>query len=504
MDGAALKKRLDKAKADRDQWRDILEEAYDYIVPSRNNFSNRTAGDEENTQIYDETAPLAIPRFANRIQRSLFPEGQEFVLFKSGSDIDEDDRQAVDDQLEEYAKAFYSDFNRSNFHTEINPSFIDCGISTGVIQINEEPISSDDLYYFTNIPLDEVVFEKPIKGQLVNVWRTLKITAERIKETWPKAKIPQQLAQLIQKSPLDDVDIAIGQIKENKEFHIYILWEDHVIQDMKYDTQRIIPFRLNAFPKETYGRGPGILVLPAIKDVNVIQQLTIENAAIQVAGMYTGRTDGVFNPYTFTIQAGGLIPVTSNDTSNPTLAKLPQAGDLSVSQIVIEERQDAIRKAFFVDPLGEISDPVRSATEQTMRMQEFLKDQGAAISRLRTELVEKVVLACVDIATKRGRLPKDIKVDGKSIKIEHNTPMIQAERQEDFQSLMSWMQSLITVMPQEAVMGTVKIEELPAGMAEMLNVSSKYVRSAAEREELVNQLRGAIEQQANTESALSA
>jgi len=146
MDAKKLKSRLDKAKADRDQWRDLLEDAYDHIIPSRNNFSSKTEGDEENSQIYDETAPLAIPRFANRMQRSLFPEGQEFALFKAGSDFPDEEKQAVDDQLEEYAKAFYSDFNQSNFHTEINPAFIDCGISTGVIQIDEEPITSDKLY----------------------------------------------------------------------------------------------------------------------------------------------------------------------------------------------------------------------------------------------------------------------------------------------------------------------------------------------------------------------
>lgn len=501
MNAEALKRRLDKAKADRNQWRDLLEDAYDYIIPFRNNFSNRKEGQQENNHIYDDTAPQAIPRFASRIQRSLFPENQDFVLFKAGDDIPEGERQNVDDSLEEYTKAFHGDFKQSNFQSEITPSLVDCGISTGVIQIDEEPISSEKLYYFTNIPLDEIAFEKPVKGELVNLWRTMKVVAERIKETWPKAKIPDQLASIIDKSPLDEVDIAIGQIKEKDVFHIYIMWEKHILLDITHKTQRIIAFRLNAFPKETYGRGPGILVLPAIKDVNVIKKLTIENAAIQVAGMYTGRTDGVFNPYTFTVQPAGMIPVASNDSSNPTLMKLPQAGDLSVSKIVTEELQDAIRKAFFVDPLGEISDPVRSATEQTMRMQEFLKDQGASIGRLRAELVNKIIVACIDISTTRGRLPASIKVDGKSVKIEHNTPLVQAEKQEGFQAIMTWMQSLLAVMPQEAVIGTVKIEDLPEGTAEMLNISSKYVRERSERAEVADQLRSAlVGQQADTES----
>lgn len=493
MDGKALKRRLDKALADRHQWRDLLEDAYDYIIPSRNNFSNRTQGDEENSHIYDETAPLAIPRFANRMQRSLFPEGQEFVLFKAGSDVPEDDKQKVDDALEEYSKTFYSDFNQSNFQTEINPSFIDCGISTGVIQVNEEPISSDKLYSFTNIPLDEIAFEK----KWGNCWRTLKMVAEQIPETWPKAKLPKDLADKIKKDPLCDIPINIGQLKNKTKYDIYIMWEEAILLKETFNSMRIIPFRLNAFPKETFGRGPGILVLPAIRDVNTIQQLIIENSAIQVAGMYTARSDGVFNPYTFTIQAGGVVPVASNDSGNPTLARMPTSGDLSVGKVITEDIRDTIRKAFFVDPLGEISDPVRSATEQTMRMQEFLKDQGAGISRLRTELVEPIVLACIDIAQKRGKLPREIQVDSKSVKIEHNTTLVKAERQEDFQAIMTWMQSMLGVMPQEAVMATVKMEELPAGMADMLNVSSKYVRPASERQQLIQKVQDTMNDQAS-------
>ena len=489
IDDKALQRRLTKAKANRDQWRGLLEEAYRFVVPSREDFSHTEQGDEDNDHIFDETAPLAAPRYANRMQRSLFPD--EFVLFKAGADVGEDEKQGLDDQLEMYTKKFYEYFNKSNFESEINPAFIDSSISTGVIQIEEEPITSDLLYSFNCVPINEIAFEPPVKGELVNMWRMKKVVAEQIKTTWPKAKIPQGLQRIIDKESLRDVPIDIGQIKEGNKFSVYIMWEGSTLLRDEFDTQRMIAFRLNAFPGETYGRGPGILVLPAIKDVNVIQELIIKNAAINVAGMYTARTDGIFNPYTFTIAAGAIVPVGSNDSANPTLSRLPAAGELGTGQIIIENLQDSIRKAFFVDPLGEISDPVRSATEQTMRMQEFLKDQGAGIGRIRTELVEKVVLACVDIARSRGKLP-DIKVDGKEVKIEHNTALVQAEKQDDFQALMTWVQSVQASMPMpELTALTIKVEELPNGMAEMLNIPSKYVREPELVRGFVEQIAGA-------------
>ena len=101
MDIKQLQSRRDKAREDREQWRDLLEDAYDYTIPSRNKFTNKADGDEENSHLYDETATLAIPRFANRMQRSLFPEGQQFAQFKAGSDTPKDQKQPVDDALEE-------------------------------------------------------------------------------------------------------------------------------------------------------------------------------------------------------------------------------------------------------------------------------------------------------------------------------------------------------------------------------------------------------------------
>ena len=494
LDIKKLEKRRDKARADREQWRDLLEDAYDYTIPARNRFTDRTDGDEENSHLYDETASAAIPRFANRLQRSLFPEGQQFAQFKAGSDFTDEQKKQVDDSLEEYTNTFYSFFDRSNFQTEINPSLIDCGVSTGVVLVSEDKFTAEHPFYFTNIPADEISFEKPVKGRLVNMWRRVKMCCGEIKETWSNADIPEKLQKIIDKCPDQEETLDIGQIKEDNKYSVYVIWDKHIIVHDQFDTQRMIAFRLSAFPRETWGRGPAIQVLPAIRDANVIKQLIIENAAIQVSGMFTSRSDGVFNPWTMTITPGGVIPVASNDNQNPTLRRLEQSGDLYTGQIVLEELRSAIQKAFFVDPMGEISDPVRSATEQTMRMQEFLKDQGAAIGRLRTECVEPVVLAVVDILRGRGKLPKQVKVDGKEVKIIHNTVLTQAEQQEDYQALMTWASAVFSLLPPEAAMGLVKVEELPAGMADMLGVSSKYTRSKGEQGELTKMVGGLIAQ----------
>lgn len=495
MNIAEAYKRCDKAFENQSRWRDLLEDAYFYVIPERNNFTTKSEGEEEDNHVYDETAPVSAPKFANRMQRALFPSDQEWVQFKAGEDVSEDEQDNANQQLSGYTKRFFSFFNQTNFYTEINPSLLDCSISTGVIQLEEEPLTSDKVCHWVNIPLNEIAFEKPLKGRLVNCWRKLKMEGGRIQSKWPKAKLPQKLSESIQKDPNKEVELKMGHISEDGVFNVYLYWEKNELLKETFNTQRIIAFRLNAFPGETFGRGPGILGLPVIRDANTVKQLIIENAAINVAGMYTAISDGIFNPYTFTVSAGGIIPVKSNNDQNPTLKRLDNSGDLYMGQLVIEEMQDSIRKIFFVDPLGDLSDPVRSATEQTMRMQEFLKDQGASLFRMRSELVEPVVLAFVDVLRTRGKLP-DIKVDGKMLKIVHNTQLVQAEKQDDYSNMIQWLQGIIGTIGPELMMGAVKVEDLPSGMAEMLGVDPKYIRDQAERLAIADKMRQAIGQQA--------
>ena len=59
---------------------------------------------------------------------------------------------------------------------------------------------------------------------------------------------------------------------------------------------------------ETYGRGPLMLTLPAIKTANLTVEIILENAQMSISGMYQVEDDGVIN-----IDNIALIP--GNDNS---------------------------------------------------------------------------------------------------------------------------------------------------------------------------------------------
>lgn len=480
---AKILKRIQSAESRYQQWRSLHLEAMDYSAPHRESFNVQAEGDQKDHFIYDSTAVEGIEQFASRIQGSLMPTWQQWMKLVAGSDIPDDQQEAVNKELKEATDIFFNNLNHSNFDTEITPSLIDLGVGTGAILVEENEFTESSALSFTNIPLAELYVEKPARGAVKNAGRKQKVEAGNIQVTWPKAELPDELQKIAKDSPTTEVEILNWFFfnPDSKKYDQIVIWQKKLIFTQSFDTRRLIVFRWSLTPGEAYGRGPAIKKLADIRTANKIVELTLGNAALQMTGVYTGVSDGIFNPNTVRIAPGTIIPVASNDNSNPSLRPLPLSGNLGIADNTLEKIQESIKKAFFSSPMGEISDSVRSAEEIIRRNQEFLQQSGASIGRQKTELIAPVVDAAVDILKRRGSFP-DITVDGKEVTIKAQSPLAQAEDHEAFQNTNLWLQTLSQYMPPEVLALKVKIEELPEAFQKQLGTDPKLIRSDAEAE----------------------
>lgn len=499
-----LLKRYDKANARWELWRSLHQECFDFSAPERETFRFRSPGQSKNRHIFDSTAVTGLTQFASRIQGSLVPSWLNWMNFVAGDEIPKEDKDKITEGLEKATDIFFTHLNHSNFSTEITPSFSDLGIGTGAILVEEAPFTDDVVLSFTNVPLAELYPEVPARGSVKNVWRMQSVEPKNILQTWPNATLPSKLKVLVDKRSQDNVDIITGMLfnpddalstktKSGKPepYHQIVIFEKSVIFTQSFTEKRLIVFRWHVTPGEVFGRGPIMQVLPDIRTVNKVKQFVLDNAALQMSGVFTGVSDGVFNPYTVTILPGSIIPVSNNGTVNPTLAPLPLSGNIRIGELVIIDLQNTIRKTLLVDPLGELTDPVRTATEMLIRNQETLKLQGASIGRLKSELIEPLVNAVVGILTSRNKLPQ-FKVDGREVTIKQQSPLAKAEDIEDFQNSQLWF-SNISELPPELVGGVVKVEDLPRFWAEKLGVPASLLRDKTEQTRLATALIGAAE-----------
>lgn len=474
-----LLSRFTKAQSRWELWRSVHQEAFDFSAPERETFRFRSPGQRKNRHIFDSTAVLGLAQFASRIQGSLVPSWQQWMTFAAGDEIPKDEQDKANELLEDATDIFFSHLNHSNFSTEITPSFSDLGIGTGAILVEEAPFASDNTLKFTNVPLAELYPEMPASGIVENVWRKQSVQPRNIPLTWPSAELPADLQNLVKSETQNEVDIITGKLLNEKDgkYHQVVIYKKNVIFTQFFDTKRLIVFRWHVTPGEVFGRGPIMQVLPDIRTANKVKEFMLQNAALQMAGVYTGKSDGVFNPHTVRIAPGTVIPVHENGP-NPSLAALPLSGNLGLGDLILADLQTNIRKALLVDPLGEITDPVKSATEQLLRSQETLKLQGASIGRMKTELIEQLVRAVVDILKSLGKFP-EIKIDGREVTIKQQSPLAKAEDLEDFQNSQIWMGSLAQ-LPPEVVVATVKVEDIPKYWADKLGVPASLIRTEQE------------------------
>ncbi len=482
----ALMKRFAAAKTRYELWRSLHQEAFDYAAPSRENFRQHAQGQAKNRHIFDSTAVIGLQKYANRIQAAIIPSWQQWIEFVAGRDVPDDAKDKVDKLLEKFGKDFFAHLNHSNFNTEITPALVDFGVGTGGIMVEEGEFTDLDPLRFTNVPLSELYPETPVKGVIESTWRLQKVEAGSILRMWPDADLGTELAKLAKDKPTAEVDILNGVLfnPAEKNYHQVVIYEKakQVLFEQSFKTKRLIVFRGHVQPGETYGRGPIMQVLPDIRTVNKVKQFLLENAAIQMSGMYTGVDDGIFNPYTARVAPGIILPVASNQTNNPTLSALPRAGDIGLGALVIEDLQANINKALINEPLGDVTDPVRSATENLIRQQEHLKESGASFGRLFSELVEPLVAAVTDVLTSRGLL-SELAIDGKTATIKQVSPLAKTQAIDDFQNSQLWFNS-VSLLPPEIVAASVKIEDLPKYWQEKLGVPPSLVRSDEEREQV--------------------
>jgi len=478
-----LLKRFKKAEDRFEMWRSLHQEAMDYSCPNRETFNERSAGQTKDRHIFDSTAVVGLSQFANRIQAALVPSWQQWARIVTGSEVPAEDAAELNPELEIITNKFFDALNHSNFSTEISPSLIDLGIGTGAILLEEGEFKSGDMFRFTNIPLAELYPERPPNGPVESAWRKQEIELAHVTRVWPKAKLPDKLAEKAKKDPYSKETFLNGMLfnPTDKKYHQIVMHEasKSVVFTQSFNKKRLIVFRWQVTPNEVFGRGPVIQQIADIRTLNKVKEFVLQNAALQIAGVYTGVDDGIFNPHTFQVKPGIINPVSSNDINNPSIRPLERAGDIGLSQFVMNDLQDGIKKALMSEPLGDVTDAVKSATEQQIRQNENLKDRGSSFGRLKTELVEPLIAAGMDILKSRGVIP-DLKLDGKEVTIRHTSPLAKSEDVEDFQNIQIWLQTLMGMLPPEMMALAVKMEDVPRFMQEKLGLPATLVRTPEE------------------------
>lgn len=474
-----MMRRISAAKSNKLLWRSLHDECYSYFLPQKNLYDEVSPGQKKDRKVFDSTAEDALADYASRMEAQLVPPGRHWMILEAGTDVKEDEAERINPILEKITEIVFNHITSSNFSSQINEAFLDLGISTGAI-ICEEGDGIQSSLRFRAVPLAELILEKSSRGIVETVWREITLNAADIKHTFPKISIPEDIEVAISEKPESEwVFIEGVALSDDEGSYISMVISEKHKDFLYYEKELSSPwvvFRESTTAGEVYGRGRAIRALPDTQTLNELKKDYLSAVEIWSNPTYLAEDDGVINPHTSTFKPRTINVVGSVNS----VGTLPPSGEPSISMELMRELQGSIRRTMLSKPFGNIEEtPVRTATEMSIRNADLAETSMSASGRIENELLERLVQRAVYILGSIGKLPK-LKVNGRELSIKFTSPAAKAQDAANLVTVLRFME-ILQGLPPELINMSVKVEEIPKEISDMLGVSKNLIRTSTER-----------------------
>ena len=488
-DGKVILEKYERAKTKRRPFEPLFDECYEYALPMRQGFFTEARGQRRDDKIFDETAVVGVQEFASRLQSGLVPNFARWADFVAGSEIPDDQMDAVNNQLDEVTEYVFEVLQSSNFGQEIHESFMDLAVGTGVLLVEEGDAINP--VRFNAIPLPSVVLDTGADDAVDHVFRERKIKYKDLLVAYEKAVLSEKHMRAMQTQP--DAECNIIEVvcknyeKRNEEqYDFYVVDTSHeeVIYYEKFTgagSNPFVCFRWSKASGEVYGRGCLVNALSAIKTTNLTIELVLENAQMAISGIYQMDDDGVMNTDTINLVPGTIIPKAMGSQG---LQPIRAAGDFNVAQLVLNDMRNNIKRALYNDMLGDPNKTPASATEVAERMADLSRRIGSAFGRLQAEMVQPILQRVVYILKKQGRIEVPT-LNGREVKVRSVSPLAQAQANQDITAVSRYLQMVGGTFGTEILNLLIKSEDVAVYLAKKFGVPDSLVRDGVEREALL-------------------
>ncbi|WP_375326862.1 portal protein [Candidatus Tisiphia endosymbiont of Nemotelus uliginosus] len=427
---------FDNLKSKREKWNQIWDELKRYVCPQT----------ESNKVIFDSTSIWSREQLASGLQSLLVnPSMNWFNLSIVVEDENQYQSKLTSAELNMLAqmieKAIMDIFNNpaSNFYNQIHQFFLNLAAFGTAIFYVEEDLLLPQTLFFRNINLQECYFEEDKFGFVNTMYRLFSMPIKAASAKWSDfADFKERLA----KNPDETVEILhiVSPQSENQRGkggkglmttlaysseYIY-LSEQKIISQSGYS---YFPFFVTRWIKEegqVYGYAPAHHVLPDIKLLNSLRQITLKVAQKQLDPPLLVPKDGYYLPLYTT-------PGSVNFYRNGMADKIvPLTGMESIIPTEIEQNQcrDAIFKAFYIDIFRmQKENKEMTATEVQIRTEEQYRLMSPMVGRIETEFLNPLITVIYQTLIKYNRVPiLEGATNPPDIEIEYVSPLSKAQK----------------------------------------------------------------------------
>lgn len=496
--------RADAAKAFQDAapYHSELREIHKWCMPWRtptaaqSSQGQQQGGANRTAHLFDSTFISAAAAFAGQTQADWTPPHSDFFTMEAGPLVDDADKPQWTRVLQNAAKTIHSLL--PPVHRTLHESYFDLFAGTAAMLVNHGsqrfPIRG-----LAVSPLEMAMEDGPF-GDIWRRWWKRNWRCGDVPDIWPAGNISDKLAQRIKDDPSLPVEVTQATIWNPKtERWRHTVWTSSCeakdwLWYEEFTTSPWITPRFFKVPGESLGRGLAHLGLPGARTLNKARELALHAAAFAVMGLWLRRDDGVFNPDTATFAPGKMWTVaTTGGALGSSITRLDVPKDFDITTVVMSDEREQLNKILMNDELPDHNDPVRSATEVAGRLARFARMKGGVGPRISYELVTMLVERAVDILVTHypqalPGLPKGFVLDQILSKVTITSPAAAAQRSNDVERAVNWLQIMSMLWGPQATMMLAKSEDLGPQLGRWLGVEEKYIPSKDEIKEFKAQL----------------
>lgn len=481
-----FRKRYQAAQNVADLWASLLEACYYYAVPYRNRFyrPKEQQGEFKGSRIYDTTAVEATKTFVSKVHDAMTPPQVQwgYLDIDETFDTEEDiDRNAIQEQLDNYMRKLFVYIHESNFDVVINECYFDLAIGTSCLVVNQ--FNDEQPLLFTSVPMDKLAIEESMTGRVdswFRNWEDVKISEIQLR--WPNAVLTPEMLMLLVENP----DATIRTLYEgvmfmpnNKKPYTYMVGTEACpVLCEEFESNPGIVWRFQKVNNEVFGRGPVMDALPSIISLNELARIELAAANLNTFKPYMGFSDAVFNPHTFKLEPFTVIPIAPIGVGgSPPLVPLPDSSNPQFSQLTIMDLRNQIKALLFNDVNPNQSVQPQTATELMIVQQNLAQRIGPLFSRLQQEFLWPVIKRCSYILDKMGLLPKP-EVKGVKVNFRYRSPLALAKGQQDIARFTQYYQLMQGVFGAGPALMYINPGLAPYLIAEQMQVDARYLNSA--------------------------
>lgn len=437
--------RFNKAKKLWDRWTQIWQDCYDYAIPNRRGFMDAAEGEDRMVDIFDETAVVGMQDFASNIAQTIMPPNMRWVDLQPGWDVAEEDMDDVREDLSGLTRKLFEVLFASNVPTEAEETMVDIGIGTGALLI--EDAGPVELMRARSVPLTDIVLERGIYNRIDGYHWMIRQQRYLVEKEWPGITLTDNFRQRRDSDPYGYEKLLHSTVRSTKpgqEMHegcLIFLDDKEIARHWEYHGHGSCPWiaaRWSAGSGETYGRGPVLNILPAIRSANFVVELMLQNAEIEVAGIWQTDQPDIVNTDTIRFLAGTIIPRLPGSTG---LERFPSAGNFNLTERLLEQYRYVIRRGLYVDEFTPDGRTPLSAAEIYARQAALSRRIGSPFNRLFNELVVPIITRALWIMRQNG-LIRAPSLTGRALKMVPVSPLARQQRQEDVMAIQATMQDL--------------------------------------------------------------